>query len=169
MYMGATLGIPLANLPSKKLYGWPEFAATVDEARASLPEDIVLAADYYGTASSLTYHLKGKPFVYLFTDNSRRLNQYDIWQKVETWQSLRGRDFFIATEDQSDLESLRDYFSSTKVVAIYDFLQNSNTILNVSKLKDSSKDLSSRKKLKIFYLIHAKSFSGKIPSSRRSH
>jgi len=82
--------VPYSNLspkidPSARLKGWKELGLKVSEIKKELEKSgkVVIFSNRYQISSELAFYVDGKPFVYCIPLN-RRMNQYDLWQSINT-------------------------------------------------------------------------------------
>ncbi len=140
--LGVTAGIPGKYLTTKKLVGWQELGATVESVVAGT--DLFVLADDYEVASEIAFYAPSRPRIYCDYLDDRRMNQYDIWQGLD---SERGKEALIVLKDPKKVSRLTTKFGSIEPILPQPALA----------ISYSGSELSS------FYFYRGKAYDGSLP------
>jgi len=98
----ARFPVLLPSVPERKLAGWDELAAVVD---GQLTTDAITLTAGYDVAAELAWHNRHRPRP-LCVNFGRRMNQYDLWERLDSRHA--GRDVIFAMELERDDRLLGD-------------------------------------------------------------
>lgn len=119
LLFGATFGLPIKHLPSKKVIGWQRLAADVEDLKRTLEDrehtQLVLVAENYDVASELAFYMPSRPKLFVGNFNDRRMNQYDVWGG---WEQTTGRTLLLLTQNADLPGAFRTHCSSISAVDI---------------------------------------------------
>jgi 4-amino-4-deoxy-L-arabinose transferase-like glycosyltransferase len=107
-----TFGFPQNLLPTKKLYGWRELGAAVDQelVRLNLRE---VVTENYDVASEIAFYAPSRPRLYTAVLDDRRMNQYDIWGG---WAQLKGRDLLLVFKNPESISKIQPHFQQVEII-----------------------------------------------------
>ncbi len=80
-YYPSKFHVPLRLDPSSRLRGWKELGKEADVLYHGLGANAFVFSDNYQIASELAFYMEGHPVTYC-VNIGRRMNQYDLWPKL---------------------------------------------------------------------------------------
>lgn len=108
---GYTYALPGKILPTKKLVGWSELGAVVNEQiEIAEQEDVpigFIATSRYDVASEIAFYSARWGQVYVAYAPDRRMNQYDIWGG---WSQLAGKNALVVLMDEEPQTTFTNSF-----------------------------------------------------------
>ncbi|MCB0345780.1 MAG: glycosyltransferase family 39 protein [Bdellovibrionales bacterium] len=106
--LGYTLGVPAKYLTTKKLVGWDQLGAAVQQELSKAEPSLFVLTSDYEHASAIAFYAASHPQVFVANLQDRRMNQYDIWGGIE---ANSGKDALIVLDNAEKVGGLAPYFS----------------------------------------------------------
>ncbi len=121
-------GLPASVLTTKKLVGWKDLGAIVEQQLDSHQgeTELVVVTTSYETASSIAFYAPSHPEVFCAQVGERRMNQYDIWGG---WEKLIGRNALIVVQSPSLDERLENAFERVTALPVSHPVYYSNDLI----------------------------------------
>lgn len=133
--LGLPVFIPGEYLPTKKLIGWKELGARIENIltinRIKTGNHLPVLATDYGTASEIAFYAESHPEVFCAYVSKRRMNQYDVWGG---WNKLAGKDMLVVVKNNESKDVIQTWFKSLELVS--DGQANYSVTYEGTKLRD---------------------------------
>ena len=110
-YYPAKFHIPLELDPSSRLRGWKELGKEADALYHGLGAKAFVFSDNYQISSELAFYMEDHPIIYCI-NIGRRMNQYDLWPKLNGF--VHSDSVFVTIADARLSPVIRDAFGECR-------------------------------------------------------
>ena len=110
------LNLPVKMDPTSRLTGWKELGIKTEEVYNNMvrsgSKKVFIFSDKYQVSGELAFYMAGNPETFC-VNVGRRMNQYDMWEGIESREDLLGADaIFVRTDNANFPRELKNAFDS---------------------------------------------------------
>ena len=110
------LNLPVKMDPTSRLTGWRELGIKTEEVYNNMvrsgSKKVFIFSDKYQVSGELAFYMQGNPETFC-VNVGRRMNQYDMWEGIESRDDLLGADaIFVRTDNANFPRELKNAFDS---------------------------------------------------------